>query len=388
MNMITHFAHFVNSLSEKNWRKKKFFPRVLTEGGRGVYNKYKEYFSGVGHWRGDCCRGFLRGKTIVKKEMAKKGSLLLAAAVLLAAVGGCGTEEKGEEPVSGISETTEGSVSESLSASEDSVPETTEEELPPVSYPCEYRTEELHCIYGETDLFGTLYTPEDGREKHPAVILSHGYNCIGNDMRDIAEALAQNGVTAYTFDYSGGSLRSESSGETVDMSIETEQDNLRHVIDMISETASADPDELYLYGESQGGFVAALTGAEMPDRIAGMFLVYPAFSIVDQWLAMDPETMNEPFSFMGGMTLSKTFYDGVPRYDVYEHISAFSNPVLIYQGDRDSVVNVSYAERIHEAFPDSELTIVEGAGHGFGGKDRKLVKDGVCGFFADRGVAD
>lgn len=318
----------------------------------------------------------------------KKISLLAASAVMLTALGGCATKGEGEESLNEMSKTIEAADSETVTAAETPTREPTEEILPPVSYPCEYLTEELHCEYDDKDIFGTLYTPDNGREKHPAVILSHGYNCIGSDMQDIAVALAQNGVMAYTFDYCGGSQRSASSGESVDMSIETEQDNLRHVIYMISELENADTDNIYLYGESQGGFVAALTGAEMPDRIAGMFLIYPAFCIVDQWLAMNPDDMTEPFNFMGGMTLSKTFYDGVPRYDIYEHIKAFTNPVLIYQGDKDQVVAVSYAERINEAFPDSELTIVEGAGHGFGGKDRTLVKDGVCGFFADRGLTD
>lgn len=250
----------------------------------------------------------------------------------------------------------------------------------PVEYPCTYTQEELHCTYDDKDIFGTLYTPEDGLSSHPAAILSHGYNCIGADMQDVAKKLAENGMTVYSFDYCGGSTRSASSGNSVDMSVETEQDDLRHVIDMVADLDSTDASRLYLYGESQGGFVAALTAAEMPDRIAGMVLIYPAFCIVDQWLAMDPDTMTEPFNFMGGMTLSKTFYDGVPRYDIYEHVSKFANPVIIYQGDKDQVVNVSYAQKLNEIFPDCSLTIVEGAGHGFGGDDRKNAVDGSVKF--------
>lgn len=317
-------------------------------------------------------------------------SLSAALLTLTAAITGCAGNIKEEsqmttDPAQNSSEVQ--SAAEQTSAStEASAPPVTVEAPPPVEYPCEYQQEELHCINGDKDIFGTLYTPDNGREKHPAVIFSHGYNCIGADMQDIAKNLAKNGVIAYTFDYCGGSTRSASSGESVDMSIETEQEDLRNVIDMISVLENVDASQLYLYGESQGGFVAALTGAEMPDRIAGMFLIYPAFCIVDQWLAMDPATMTEPFKFMGGMTLSKTFYDGVPRYDIYEHIKAFTNPVIIYQGDKDQVVNLSYAYKIDEAFPDSSLTIVEGAGHGFGGKDRKLVLDGVCEFFTSRGL--
>lgn len=323
-----------------------------------------------------------------KRKAAGSASFAAALLLLMLSVTGCSAGEKKEDTsMNSMNEAISVSFSESSEATDAAAAtETTKETLPPVSYPCEFSKEELHCKYDDTDIFGTLYTPENGRNVHPAVILSHGYNCIGEDMKDIAESLAQNGVLAYTFDYCGGSTRSASSGETVDMSIETEQDNLRHVITMICEMESVDIDRVYLYGESQGGFVAALTASEIPSSIAGMFLVYPAFSIVDQWLAMDPDEMTEPFEFMGSMTLSKTFYDGVPRYDVYERIKNFTGHVMIYQGDKDPVVGLDYAKRADEAFPDSELIVVEGAGHGFGGKDRELVKNGVCGYFADNGL--
>ena len=322
-----------------------------------------------------------------KRQALKAVSLTAAAIICMSATSGCNSAGNEEETaMNSVTDASAESPASSAAAEETTAAETETEALPPVSYPCEFAKEELHCTYDGVDIFGTLYTPDNGRDVHPAVILSHGYNCIGEDMQDIAASLAQNGVLAYTFDYCGGSTRSASSGESVDMSIESEQDNLRHVIDMISEMEAVDSTQLYLYGESQGGFVAALTGAEMPDRIAGMFLVYPAFSIVDQWLAMNPDDMTEPFTFMGSMTLSKTFYDGVPRYDVYEHIKAFTNPVIIYQGDKDPVVGLNYAKRVDEALPDSELIVVEGAGHGFGGKDRTLVVDGVCGYFTDNGL--
>ena len=319
------------------------------------------------------------------KSSFKRIAFLTAAALSLGLCG-CGAAETTDNDVQQSTEPPPASVSETTAAQTEEIASETEiQALPPVSYPCVYSAEELHCKYDDVDIFGTLYVPDNNRDKHPAVILSHGYNCIGNDMKDIAMALAENGVVAYTYDFCGGSSRSASSGNSVDMSIETEQDNLRHVIDMISQTDRVDSSQIYLYGESQGGFVSALTGAEMPDRIAGMFLIYPAFCIPDQWLAMDPETMTEPFDFMG-LKLSKTFYDGVPRYDVYEHISSFANPVLIYQGDKDPVVSVSYAEKIRDSFPNASLTIVEGAGHGFGGNDRLLVKNGVCSYFEENGL--
>ena len=263
---------------------------------------------------------------------------------------------------------------------ENAVIATAEKKTAPTLY--EYRIEELHCRYGDADIFGTLYIPCGSEKNYPTVICSHGFNSIGADMGDIAAALAESGVMAYTFDYCGGSTRSSSSGNSVDMSIATEQNDLLHIIDMISAIESADSSRLYLCGESQGGFVAALTAAEMPHRIAGMFLIYPAFCIPDQWLAMDPEKMTEPFNFMGDMRLSRAYYDGVPRYDVYEHIRAYKNPVFIYHGDKDQVVDISYARRIDKELPNSVLAVIEGGGHGFGEKDRTFVRGDICGYFS------
>ncbi|MBD5081022.1 MAG: alpha/beta hydrolase [Ruminococcaceae bacterium] len=244
-----------------------------------------------------------------------------------------------------------------------------------------YRREELHCKYNGTDIFGRLYIPEKGEKPFPAVICSPGYGCIGSSMKDIAVTLAENGILAYAFDFCGNSPYSKSSGNSTELSILTLQDNLRHVIDMIGALDIADRERIHLCGESQGGFVSALTAAEMPQRIAGMFLIYPAFCIPDQWLAMDPAAMTEPFSFMGDMMLSKAYYDGVPRYDVYEHISAFDKPVFIYHGDADGLVDLSYGKRVNEAFPNSTLTVINGGGHGFEEKDRNFVVNDIVGFF-------
>lgn len=56
-----------------------------------------------------------------------------------------------------------------------------------MNYPCAFIRKELHCAYDDKDIFGTLYIPDNGRAKHPAVILSHGYNSTGADMQDMAE---------------------------------------------------------------------------------------------------------------------------------------------------------------------------------------------------------
>lgn len=240
---------------------------------------------------------------------------------------------------------------------------------------------EKYCVSDGKNIFGKLYIPDTKAKTYPTVILSHGFNSIGDDMADIALAFAENGFLAYTFDYCGGSTRSHSDGKTTEMSIISEQNDLKAVIDMMSELDISDSRQIYLYGESQGGFVAALTAAEMPERIAAMILLYPAFCIPDQWLSKDPESMSKPFAFMGDMLLSKKFYDDVPRYDVYDRVSRYNSPVMIFHGDSDELVALSYSERLKTTFPNAKLKVIKGAGHGFYGDDREYVKRVAVDFF-------
>lgn len=244
--------------------------------------------------------------------------------------------------------------------------------------PC--RSRELSCRDRDI-IFGLLYTPAEYKGKLPAVILSHGYNSSHRELLDMVECLAKNGFAAYCYDFCGGSAVSKSGGSSLDMSIETEIADLKAVIEMISECGFVDSERIYLYGESQGGFVSALTAAQIPDKIAGEVLLYPAFCIPDNWLKIDSKTMPETMDFMG-MKLSGTYRDGVPDYDVFEAAGRFHHPVLIHHGNSDGVVDLSYSERLNKAVPQSKMFVYKGEGHGFAPDARKLMCERTAEFLA------
>lgn len=237
---------------------------------------------------------------------------------------------------------------------------------------------EMHCRSSNM-IFGLLYMPAGYKEKLPAVILSHGYNSVHTDLLDMVRCLAERGFAAYCYDFCGGSSVSKSGGSSLDMSVETEISDLKAVIKMISESSFADKGRIYLYGESQGGFVSALAAAQMPDDIAGTVLLYPAFCIPDNWRGIDPEAMTEPVDFMG-MKLSKKFFYGIPEYDVFEASGKFHGPVLIHHGNNDGLVDLSYAEKLHKHIPQSVLEVYEGEGHGFAPAARKLMCEKTADF--------
>lgn len=214
----------------------------------------------------------------------------------------------------------------------------------------------------------TEFIPEIS-EKCPAVILSHGFNGCGDDLNDIAAILAQNEIYAVCYDFNGGGVRCKSSGKTTDMSVLTEQDDLRAMIAHVR--SRTDTERIYLYGESQGGFVTALTAPEYDD-IAGLFLVYPAFVIPRDWLGRDESELQGTFVFMN-VPISRKYYDGVPRYDVFAKAVEFKGPVKIWHGSADNVVDPEYSLRLVKEYEKAELTVFSGLGHWFPSELRRRI---------------
>ncbi|MBQ8965408.1 alpha/beta fold hydrolase [Ruminococcus sp.] len=209
---------------------------------------------------------------------------------------------------------------------------------------------------------GTIAITEfipDTEGKFPCVLMSHGFNGCTDEMADVAAMLADKGVYAICYDFNGGGNKGRSTGDTRKMSVQTEQADLGDMITF----AKAQPafGRLYLYGESQGGFVSALTAPEYDD-IEGLFLVYPAFVIPHDWLGRDESTMQGEFDFMG-VTLTRAYYDGVPRYDVIAKATEFKKPVKIWHGSADPVVDPEYSLKLVKGYEKCELTVFSGLGH-------------------------
>ncbi len=238
-----------------------------------------------------------------------------------------------------------------------------------------YKIKEIPAYINEEKIYGKAYIPESGNGK--AVILSHGYNSSHADLEDAAKALAENGAFAYCFDFRGGSVRSKSDGSPSEMSIKTEIADLKKVIETVKTLDSINIKEVYLYGESQGGFVSALTAADIPNEINGIVLLYPAFCIPDDWNKMYEKDKPEKIDLMG-MTLSKKFFDELPDYDVFEHIKRYGGRTAIIHGTADGLVSPRYSEKAAKCFPNAELFLYEDEGHGFSPAAREKLVKLVC----------
>ncbi len=217
-------------------------------------------------------------------------------------------------------------------------------------------------------VYGLIYEPEREEDRNDtAVILCHGYNSCMQDLDDIALALSGEGYTALVFDFRGGGNRCTSMGKTTEMSLKTEVLDCEDAIGFIRRTRPEQSKKLYLYGESQGGLVASLTGVSMQDKISGLFLLYPAFCIPEDMKKVDfgqSDTLN-----LMNMEISRKYIDELPAFDVYEMMKFFKLPITIAHGDKDPIVRLSYSEKLYRQQKalvcDITLDVFENETHGF-----------------------
>lgn len=245
----------------------------------------------------------------------------------------------------------------------------------------EYQTREILSKRDELSIYGQAYIPGEGKGKYPTIIIGHGFTGTYRDNAHYAEYLAANGIVAYVFDFVGGSNSTQSDGDTRDMSVLTEVEDMKAVLEHFKTLDFVDPEHIFLMGESQGGFVAALTAAQKKDEIKGLIMLYPAFIIPDDAKATYASPSNIPNDIsLWGVHVSAKYYTDLWDMDVYKEIGLFTGDVLIFHGTQDNLVNLSYSERAVEVYQRAELVVYEGAGHGFYGSPAQQASEKMVEF--------
>ena len=221
----------------------------------------------------------------------------------------------------------------------------------------------------EIEIYGELYMPTDSPDgKMPAVIMCHGYNGHYTDFPKECNRLAQRGYVAYSFDFCGAQTGGRSTGRTKDnYSPLTMQRDLVEVFKHMQSLPYIDGTQVFIWGGSQGGFVAGLAAADdaIKDDLAGLVLYFPAFNIPDQHRD-DPE---QTFGFMG-YYLNADYVRSVKDLDPFAVIPNYKKDVCILWGEQDNLVAREYVERAAEAYGEAraKLTVFTGPGstHSFG----------------------
>ena len=229
-----------------------------------------------------------------------------------------------------------------------------------------YEMREIACVSDGKQLYGEAFIPRTPG-KHPAIVLSHGYNGTHVGFYAMVDTLAKLGYVCYCYDFAGGSIHSRSEGSTEEMTLFTERQNLLDVIDMVRSWDCVDPENVFLLGESQGGCVSALAAPYAADKINSIVLVFPALCIPDDGFALFPtrESIPDTVTIMG-MVLGRGFYEPFyDDFDIYQEIAGYQGDVLIVHGTEDSLVKPEYAALASNVYDHCELHLIFGANHGF-----------------------
>ena len=232
-------------------------------------------------------------------------------------------------------------------------------------------------------IYGELYLPE-AEAPHPLVIMSHGFGGNHRSCEYYADAFARNGIAAYVYDFIGGGRGSQSDGDMTEMSVLTEAADLGAVLDQLKAREDMDERRIYLFGESQGGFVSTYVAGTRPDDVAGLIALYPAYVLQDDARKRTPDVNNIPETMsVMGMTIGAIYNRDALSFDIYDIMAGYTGKTLIIHGTADSIVPISYSERAIETFPDAELIRIGGANHGFYGHDQESAAQAAVDFVKD-----
>lgn len=234
--------------------------------------------------------------------------------------------------------------------------------------------EDFSCERDGLTIKGTVFLPK-GKTNCPIAVISHGFMANQMFSQIHAQNLAKMGYAAFCFDFCGGTLVGSSDGDSTDMSVLTEAEDLKAVIEFAKEQSYTDENELVLLGCSQGGFVSAIVAAEMKEEVDALILLYPALCIPDDarsgemmFAKFDPQNVPETF-WCGPMKLGRRYVTDVIDMDPYEIIHQYTGKVLIIHGNQDKTVDISYALRAVETYSqagaDVEMKIIDEGGHMF-----------------------
>ena len=234
--------------------------------------------------------------------------------------------------------------------------------------------EGFSCERDGLTIKGTVFLPK-GKTNCPIAVISHGFMANQMFSQIHAQNLAKMGYAAFCFDFCGGTLVGSSDGDSTDMSVLTEAEDLKAVIEFAKEQSYTDENELVLLGCSQGGFVSAIVAAEMKEEVDALILLYPALCIPDDarsgemmFAKFDPQNVPETF-WCGPMKLGRRYVTDVIEMDPYEIINQYTGKVLIIHGNQDKIVDISYALRAVETYSqagaDVEMKIIDEGGHMF-----------------------
>ena len=231
-----------------------------------------------------------------------------------------------------------------------------------------YTIEETMHTGGKRRVFGKSYIPDGQADGLPLIICGHRYGETADSWEPYALRLVEQGYMVHAIDFGGACSQSRSEGETWDMTVSTEVEDMECALASMLKDPRIDPQRVYLMGASQGGVVASLVASKLKDSIKGMILLFPAFVIPYMVRTFFPDENSIPDRYdLWGVIVGKGYFTEGYYADYYPLIKAYTGPVLLLHGNKDQAVPHGFSKRALKHYANATLHIIQGADHGFEG---------------------
>ncbi|HMJ18355.1 MAG TPA: alpha/beta fold hydrolase [Gemmatimonadaceae bacterium] len=218
------------------------------------------------------------------------------------------------------------------------------------------------------------------------VVLCHGFKGFAHwgFFPYLARTLAENGLTAITFDFSGSGIGPDREsftepGAFAGNTLSREQEDLENLVDYARRRKLIEG-KFGMFGHSRGGGTAILFTAGTDSNVSSL-VTWSSISYPNRWSSEDVITWRRQGyadvtnSRTGQiMRLDTDLLDdvelhGKTKLDMEAAARKIKVPWLIVHGTGDETVPSSEAERLHELSPGvSTLRLIKGANHGFDAK--------------------
>jgi alpha-beta hydrolase superfamily lysophospholipase len=241
---------------------------------------------------------------------------------------------------------------------------------------------DIPCKDGLT-IRGEIYPAESSLG---TVILCHGFKGFAHwgFFPYLAQTLAENGLTAITFDFSGSGIGRDRESFTepeafAGNTLSREQDDLEILVDYAKRRKLLGR-KFGLFGHSRGGGSAILFAAATDSDVSSL-VTWAAISYPNRWSSEDAvawrrqgyadvtNSRTGQLMRMGMALLDDVELHGKTKLNMEGAAAKIRVPWLIVHGTADETVPSSEAERLHALSPGvSTLRLIEGANHGFDAK--------------------
>ena len=216
-----------------------------------------------------------------------------------------------------------------------------------------------------------------------SVIVCHGFKGFAHwaFFPYLAQTLAENGLTAITFDFSGSGIGRDRESFTepeafAGNTLSREQDDLENLVDYARRMKWISG-KFGLFGHSRGGGTAIVFAAATDSDVSSL-VTWAAISYPNRWSSEDVHTWRRrghaeitnsrtgQIMRLGTDLLDDVELHGNTKLNIEGAAGRIKVPWLIVHGTADETVPSSEAERLHALSPGvSTLRLIEGANHGF-----------------------